>query len=67
MVDTPLWDLTNKKSSFNRGYKEKEAFEQIKNLLTHASVMAYVKQNAETRMTTDALSVGLGTILEQQF
>ena len=66
MVDTPLWDLTNKKSSFNRGYKEKEAIEQIKSLLTHAPVMAYFKQDAETRLTTDASPVGLGEILEQR-
>lgn len=48
------------------GYQEEEAFEQIRNLLTNAPVVAYFTKNEKTRLVTDASPVGLGAVLEQQ-
>jgi len=39
------------------GAKENKAFQEIKDLLTRAPVMAYHRQGATTRLTTDASSV----------
>ena len=37
-----------------------------KKQLTQAPVMAFFKQGAETRLTTDASPVGIGAVLEQK-
>ena len=65
-ISSPLWDLTCTGKSWKWGTKEEEAFEQIKNLLTNAPVMAYFTKDAKTRLVTDASPVGLGAVLEQQ-
>ena len=65
-ISSPLWDLTCTGKSWSWGAKEEEAFEQIKNLLTNAPVMAYFTKDAKTRLVTDASPVGLGAVLEQQ-
>ena len=64
-VSAPLWDLTSKNAKWKWGTNEAAAFSRIKCLLTRAPVMAYYNQHAETRVTTEALPVGLGGILEQ--
>ena len=48
------------------GPKQNEAFNEIKDLLVLAPVMAYHRQGAPTRLTTDASPVGIGAILEQK-
>ena len=48
------------------GPREDKAFGDVKTRLTHAPVMAYYRQGAPTLLTTDALPVGIGVILEQE-
>ena len=48
------------------GAKESKAFQEIKDLLTRAPVMANHRQGATTRLTTDASPVEVGAILEQK-
>ena len=48
------------------GTAEENAFQAVKRQLTQAPVMAFFKQGAETRVTTDASPVGIGALLEQK-
>ena len=48
------------------GPKQNEAFNEIKDLLVRAPIMAYHRQGAPTRVTTDASPVGIGAIPEQK-
>ena len=63
---SPLWDLTGKDVKWKLGLEETKSFKEIKDRLTRAPVMAYFRQGAETRLTTDASPVGVGAILEQK-
>ena len=65
-ISSPLWDLTTKHVKWKWGVKEATSFQEIKDRLTHAPVMAYFRQGAETRLTTGASPVGVGEILEQK-
>ena len=65
-ISSPLWDLTSKDVKWQWGPREEKAFRDIKTWLAHAPVMAYHRQGAPTRLTTDASPVGIGTILEQR-
>ena len=65
-VSSPLWDLTCRDAKWKWGPREDKAFQDIKVRLTQAPVMAYHRQGAPTRLTTDASPVGIGAILEQQ-
>ena len=65
-ISSPLWDLTSKDVKWQWGAKESKAFLEIKDLLTRAPVMAYHRQGATTRLTTDASPVGVGAILVQE-
>ena len=65
-ISSPLWDLTGKDVKWKWGLKEAKSFQEIKDRLTRAPVMAYFRQGAETRLTTDASPVGVGAILEQK-
>ena len=65
-ISSPLWDLTTKDVKWRWGTKEAKSFQEIKDRLTRAPVMAYFRQGAETRLTTDASPVGVGAILEQK-
>jgi len=44
------------------GCKEGKAFQEIKDLLTRAPVMAYHRQAATARLTNNASPVGVGAI-----
>ena len=48
------------------GNQEEKAFCQIKDRLIQAPIMAYFRQGAKTRVTTDASPVGVGAVLEQK-
>ena len=61
-ISSPLWDLTGKDVNWKWGAKEAK----IKDRLTRAPAMAYFRQGAETRLTTDASPAGVGAILEQK-
>ena len=65
-ISSPLWELTRTGKPWLWDTKEEEAFDQIKALLTTATVMAYFTKDAKIRLVTDAPPVGLGAILEQQ-
>ena len=65
-ISSPLWDLTGKDVKWKWGPKEAKSFQEIKDRLTRAPVMAYFRQGAETRLTTDTSPVGVGTILAQK-
>ena len=64
-ISSPLWDLTSKDVKWQWGSREEKAFRDIKTRLAHAPVMAYHRQGAPTRLTTDASPVRIGAILEQ--
>ena len=65
-ISSPLWDLTKKDTKWRWGPKQNGAFKEIKDRLVRAPVMAYHRQGAPTRLTTDASPVGIGAILEQK-
>ena len=65
-ISSPLWDLTGKDVKWKWGLEETKSFQEIKDRLTRAPVMAYFRQGAETRLITDASPVGVGAILEQK-
>ena len=65
-ITCPLWELTHDKAEWKWTQVEEDAFNQVKQCLTKAPVMAYFTTGAKTRVITDASPVGLGAILEQQ-
>lgn len=65
-ISSPLWDLTKKGAKWKWGNHEEKAFCQIKDRLIQAPIMAYFRQGAKTRVTTDASPVGVGAVLEQE-
>ena len=65
-ISSPLWDLTKKGAKWKWGNHEEKAFCQIKDRLIQAPIMAYFRQGAKTRVTTDASPVGVGAVLEQK-
>lgn len=66
IIASPLWDLTKAHAKWKWGTAEKNAFQAVQRHLTQAPVMAFFKQGAETRITTDASPVGIGAVLEQK-
>ena len=64
-ISSPLCDIASKDVKWQW---ESKAFQEIKDLLTRAPVMAYMYhgQGATTRLTNDASPVGVGAILEQK-
>ena len=66
IISSPLWDLTCATNKWKWTDKEESAFNEVKKRLTCAPVMAFYKQDAETRIVTDAAPIGLGAILEQK-
>ena len=65
-ISSPLWDLTCKAAEWSWGPREDKGFRDVKTRLTHAPVVAFHRQGAPTRHMTDASSVGIGAILEQE-
>ena len=66
IIASPLWDLTKAHAKWKWGTAAENAFQAVKRPLTQAPVMAFFKQGAETRITTDASPVGIGAVLEQK-
>lgn len=48
------------------GLRRRKRLSRIKNRLTHVSLMALYRQEAETHVTTDTSPVGIGAVLEQK-
>ncbi|KAL5469538.1 hypothetical protein EMCRGX_G030807 [Ephydatia muelleri] len=67
-IAAPLHELTQKDTPFQWTQKSKESFQRLKACLTEAPVLAYpwfVKHASAMVLQTDASSVGLGAVLEQ--
>ena len=65
-VSAPLRELTKKDKQFHWSEQEERSFQQIKELLTSAKVMAYFDPCKETELITDASPTGLSAILVQK-
>ena len=61
-----LRELTKKNVNFKWTEKERESFEQVKQMLTSDTVMAYFDGTKQTELTTDASPWGLSAILSQK-
>ena len=61
----PLRKLTKKNQPFHWEAEQSESFNNIKELLTTADVMAYVDPNKDTELLTDASPSGILAILMQ--
>ena len=66
IIASPLWDLTKTHVKCKWGTAKENAFQAVKKHLTQALVMAFFKQEAGTRVITDASPVGIGAVLEQK-
>ena len=59
-------ELTKKIVNFKWTEKERESFEQVKQMLTSDTVMAYFDRTKQTKLTTDASPWVLSAILSQK-
>jgi len=57
--------LTHKNAKFEWSDETQSAFEVLKGLMSNSPVMAFPRDNVETRVFTDASHSGLGATLEQ--
>lgn len=64
-IAEPIQRLTHKNTEFKWGKEQQLAFEKLKELITHADVLAYFDVNSRTRIVADASPVGLGAVLTQ--
>ena len=65
-LTAPLRELTKSSVKWKWGKEQAEAFEVIRQALSHESVLGYYKINQETRLTVDGGPKGLGLILSQR-
>ena len=65
-VSEPLRQLTKKDQPFQWLPQHERSFNQIKELLTSAKVMAYFDPKKETELITDASPTGLSAIVMQR-
>lgn len=65
-VAEPLRELTRAKATWRWNAVHQNAFDELKNRLTHASTMAYYDTEAHTQVIVDASPVGLGAVLSQR-
>ena|ERR1700733_12987017 len=64
-VSEPLRQLVKKDAQFVFGQTQREAFTELKKMLSSAETLAYFKQGAPTQVIADASPVGLGAVLIQ--
>ena len=64
-VTGPITDLLKERCEFVWDTHQKIAFEQLKQLLTHAPVLVLYDARMEHRVASDASAYGLGALLEQ--
>ena len=65
-IADPLYALTRKNTEFSWGQAQTKAFQQLKQSLTQAPVLAFPNFGNEFMLETDASGVGLGAILTQK-
>ena len=61
----PLLTMTEKDHPFVWGEAQAEAFTKLKDVLTHAPILAYPLAKGQFILDTDASNVGLGAVLSQ--
>ena len=66
VIAKPLYDLLRKNASFAFEVRELQAFEELKNKLTQAPVLAIYNPNSETELHCDASIAGFGAVLAQR-
>ena len=62
---SPLNELVKKDVSFNWGEKQESAFQQLKEKLTNAPILALPNFSKTFKLECDASSVGIGVVLLQ--
>ena len=62
----PLTELLSSKRTFQWGPNQTEAFAKIKDKLTTSSILALYDHTADTKVSTDASSFGLGAVILQR-
>jgi len=64
-IARPIQDLTKKHVEFVWGKKQQHALDKLKSLMAKPDVLAYFRNDCQTRVVTDASPTGLGAVLTQ--
>ena len=65
-VASPLYQLTKKDVTFEWTAEQEKAFNQLKSLLTSATVLAFPQFDQEFLLETDASGLRFGAVLAQK-
>ena len=62
----PLQELLSTRNAWNWGQAQEQAFNQVKRELTKPTILAQYDSTAETKVSADASSYGIGAVLMQK-